>query len=103
MSGPVGPVVENRLPAFPAIQMTLPHPARMIIPACCQTQAAQAKKSLLLFSRQVISASYQARILEWVAISYFKWIFPIQGLNPGLQHWQEDPLPLNQRGSPGNL
>ena len=28
----------------------------------------------------------QARILEWVAISYSKGIFPTQGLNPGLLH-----------------
>ena len=29
----------------------------------------------------------QARILEWVAIPFFReWIFPNQGLNPGLLH-----------------
>ena len=28
----------------------------------------------------------QARILEWVAISFSRGVFPIQGLNPGLLH-----------------
>ena len=28
----------------------------------------------------------QARILEWVAISFSRGIFPTQGLNPGLPH-----------------
>ena len=34
----------------------------------------------------------QARILEWIAISFFRGIFPTQGLNPcllGLLHWLE--------------
>ena len=30
---------------------------------------------------------FQARILEWVAISYSKGIFPTQGLNPSLLHY----------------
>ena len=47
----------------------------------------------------------QARILEWVAIpfssySLFQGIFPTQGLNPGLPHWQADSLPLSHLGSP---
>ena len=28
----------------------------------------------------------QARVLEWVAISFSKWIFPTRGSNPGLLH-----------------
>ena len=31
----------------------------------------------------------QARILEWVAISFSKGIFPTQGSNPGLQHCRQ--------------
>ena len=31
----------------------------------------------------------QARILEWVAISFSKGIFPTQGSNPGLQHYRQ--------------
>ena len=31
----------------------------------------------------------QARILEWVAISFSKVIFPTQGLNPGLPHFRQ--------------
>ena len=36
----------------------------------------------------------QARVLEWIAISYSK------GLNPHLLHWQVDSLPLHHLGSP---
>ena len=33
-----------------------------------------------------IHGVFQARILEWVAISFSRGIFPTQGLNPGLLH-----------------
>ena len=42
---------------------------------------------------------FQARILEWVAISLLQRIFPTQGSNPHLLHllhWQADSLPLHQ-------
>ena len=42
----------------------------------------------------------QAAILEWVAISSSRRIFPTQGLNPGLLHWQADSLPLSHQKSP---
>ena len=42
----------------------------------------------------------QARILEWVAISFLQGSFPTQGSNPGLLHWQVDSLPLSHLGSP---
>ena len=29
----------------------------------------------------------QARILDWVAVSFFQGIFQTQGLNPCLLHW----------------
>ena len=32
----------------------------------------------------------QARILEWVAISFSKGVFPTQGSNLGLLHWRAD-------------
>ena len=38
----------------------------------------------------------QARVLEWVAISYSRGIFPTQGSNQSLLHhlhWQADSLP----------
>ena len=41
----------------------------------------------------------QARILEWFAISFSRGIFPTQGSNPRLLHWQADSLPLNHLGS----
>ena len=46
----------------------------------------------------------QARILEWVAISFSRGSAPprdqTQRLNPPLLHWQVDSLPLSQPGSP---
>ena len=36
---------------------------------------------------------FQARILKWVAISSSRGIFPTQGSNPRLLHWQEESLP----------
>ena len=41
---------------------------------------------------------FQARILEWVAISFFGGIFPTEGSNLhllSLLHWQVDSLPTN--------
>ena len=48
---------------------------------------------------------FQARILEWVAISYSRGIFPTQGSNLRLLHllhWQADSFPLCHPGSLGN-
>ena len=42
----------------------------------------------------------QARILEWVAISFSRGSFLTRGLNPCLLHWQADSLPLRHLGSP---
>ena len=42
----------------------------------------------------------QARILEWVAISFCRGIFLTQGSNLRLLHWQADSLPLSHVGSP---
>ena len=44
----------------------------------------------------------QARILEWVANSSSRGIFPTQGLNWCLLHWQVDSLPLSNLGSPNS-
>ena len=41
----------------------------------------------------------QARILEWVAISFSR-IFLTQGSNLRLLHWQADSLPLNHWEAP---
>ena len=43
----------------------------------------------------------QARILEWIAISFSRGIFPTQGLNPGLLHCRQMLYPLSHQGSPG--
>ena len=45
---------------------------------------------------------FQARILEQVAISSSRGIFPTQELNPHLLHWQADSLPLSHLGIPVN-
>ena len=45
---------------------------------------------------------FQARIQEWLAISYSRGIFPIQGSNLHLLlllHWQADSLPWHHQGS----
>ena len=41
---------------------------------------------------------FQARILEWVAISSSRGIFPTQGSNSRVLHWQLDSLPLSHLG-----
>ena len=45
----------------------------------------------------------QARILEWVAISSSRGIFPTQGLNPGVPHWQAGSLLLSRLERPESL
>ena len=42
----------------------------------------------------------QARILEWVAISSSRGIFPTQGWNPGLPHCRQTLQPLSHQGTP---
>ena len=42
---------------------------------------------------------FQARIPEWVAISYSRGTFPTQGLNLSVLHWQVDSLPPRHLGS----
>jgi len=44
----------------------------------------------------------QARILEWVAISFFRGIFQTQGLNPGLPHCRQILYCLSHQGSDGH-
>ena len=43
---------------------------------------------------------FQARILEWGAISSSSGIFPTQGLNSGLLHWGQILYHLSNQGSP---
>ena len=45
---------------------------------------------------------FQARILPWVAHSLLWGIFPNQGSNSGLLHWQADSLQLSHLGSPNH-
>ena len=43
---------------------------------------------------------FQARILEWVAISFSRGIFPTQGSNPGFLHCRQILYQLSYKGSP---
>ena len=40
------------------------------------------------------------RILEWVSLSLLQWIFPTQGLNPGLLYCRQILYQLSHQGSP---
>ena len=41
---------------------------------------------------------FQAKILEWVVISFFRGIFPTRGLNLSLLHWRKIPYQLSHQG-----
>ena len=42
----------------------------------------------------------QDTVLEWVASSLLQWIFPTQGLNPGLPHYRRILYLLHHQGRP---
>ena len=44
----------------------------------------------------------QARILEWVAISFSRGFFSTQGSDPGLPHFRQILYHLSHQGSPSN-
>ena len=46
-----------------------------------------------------IHGLFQARILEWVPISFSRGIFPTQVSHPCFLRWQVDSLPLSHKGS----
>ena len=43
---------------------------------------------------------FQAIVLEWIAISFSRGIFPAQGWNPGLPHYRQTLYHLSHQGSP---
>ena len=47
-----------------------------------------------------IHGIFQARVLEWIAISFSRGIFPTQGSNPGLLHCRQTLYRLSHQGSP---
>ena len=68
------------------------------VPQSCQTLC-----NPMGCSGSSIHGTFHARILEWVAISSSRGIFPIQGWNLSLLcllHWQADSSPLCHLGSP---
>ena len=48
----------------------------------------------------IVHGILQARILEWVAISFSRGIFPTQGSNPGLLYCRQTLYQLSHKGSP---
>ena len=79
----------------------------MCLELCCCWCFSVAKLCLTLsdsmdhsLPRSSVHGISQARIPEWGSISFSSWIFPTQGLNPCLLHWQADSLPLSHQGSP---
>ena len=50
-------------------------------------------------SASSVHGIFQIRILGLITISFFRGIFPTQGLNHHLVHWQVDSLPLSLQGS----
>ena len=53
--------------------------------------------------RSAIYGIFQARILEWVAISLLQRIFPTQGSNPGLLHCRQTLYRLSHHRSLASL
>ena len=49
-----------------------------------------------------IHGLFQARIVEWVAISFTRGFFPTQGLNPGLLHCRQTLYGLSHQGIQSN-
>ena len=77
-------------------------PARCVcsVAKLCSTPCDPMDRSLPRFS---VHGILQARILEWVAISFSRGIFPTQGSNLYclcFLHWQVDSLPLRHLGNP---
>ena len=75
------------------------------LPYIYSTQSSDifASKAVQLLNHLKINTILQARILEWVAVSFSRRYSQFRGLNPCLLcllHWQVDPLPLIHLGSP---
>ena len=51
----------------------------------------------------IVHGILQARILEWIAVSFSRGIFPMKGLNPGLPHCRHILYQLNHQGSSRNF
>ena len=71
----------------------------LVIQSCPTLWTIWSKRLYSLYSHDPMDCSlpdssvhgiFQSRILEWVAIPFFRGIFPTQELNPHLLHWQAD-------------
>ena len=65
-----------------------------------QVKVAQSCRTLCNPMDYTVHGFFQARILEWVAFSFSRGIFPIQGLNSGLPHCRLILYQLSHKGSP---
>ena len=91
---PTNGKVTRHIPPSPSLT---PNPSR------CKHMCSVAKLCLTLCDPMdcgppgsSVQGSLQARILEWAAIFFSQGIFPTQGSNPCLPHWQADPLEDSQ-------
>ena len=77
-------------------------PAALFIIAknCLKVKVAQSCLILCDPMDYTVHGILQARILEWVAFSFFRGVFSIQGLNPGLLHCRRILYQLSHKRSP---
>ena len=79
-------------------QKTSP-PPRMGLSFCVCAHSVMPASLRPYEDRSSVLGISQARVLEWIDIPFSGELFPAQGLNPGLLHWQADSLPLSHLGS----
>ena len=70
---------------------------------CCFSRYVVSDASVTLWNcgpGSFVHGVFQARLLEWAAISFSGGVFSTPGSNLCLLHWQEHSLPLSHKGSP---
>ena len=82
--------LESRLPAAAAAAKSLQSCPTLCDPMVCSLPGSS------------VHGIFQARVLEWVAISFPRGIFPTQGLNPCLPHCRQTLLPSEPPGKSTN-
>ena len=66
----------------------------------CEVKVAQSCLTLCDLIDYTVHGILQARILESVAFTFSRGIFPTQGSNPGLPHCRQILYQLSHQGSP---
>ena len=88
-------VMTNRESVLKSRDITLPTKESEVVQSCptlCNPMGCSLPGSS-------IHGIFQAKVLEWVAISFSRKIFPTQGLNPGLPHCRQMLYRLSYQGS----